>query len=68
MRLFHGFERFSSEVQDYARGTRGHMRLRANMSALVQFLPTIIASFLAQHPDIRCIGEEASEIARSRPV
>lgn len=58
MRLFQGFERFSSELQDYSRGLRGHVRLWANMSALVEFLPQAIASFLGQHPDIRVEVEE----------
>lgn len=58
MRLFQGFERFGSELQDYSRGVRGHVRLWANMSALVEFLPAAIASFLAAHPDIRVEVEE----------
>lgn len=58
MRLFQGFERFGSELQDYSRGVRGHVRLWANMSALVEFLPAAIASFMATHPDIRVEVEE----------
>ena len=58
MRLFHGFERFSSELQDYSRGIRGHVRLWANMSALIEFLPSALASFLDANPDIRVEVEE----------
>lgn len=58
LRLFHGFERFGSELRDYSRGVRGHVRLWANMSALTEFLPTALASFLAEHPDIRIEVEE----------
>lgn len=58
VRLFQGFERFSSELQDYSRGTRGHVRLWANMSALVEFLPALIGSFLEAHGDIRVEVEE----------
>jgi len=58
MRLFQGFEQFSSELGDYSSGVRGHVRLWANMSALTEFLPTTLATFLAQHPDIRVEVEE----------
>ena len=58
LRLFHGFERFGSELRDYSRGVRGHVRLWANMSALTEFLPTSLASFLEAHPDIRIELEE----------
>lgn len=58
MRLFHGFERFGSELQDYSRGVRGHVRLWANMSALTEFLPASLASFLEHYPDIRIEVEE----------
>jgi DNA-binding transcriptional LysR family regulator len=58
MRLFQGFEQFSSELGDYASGVRGHVRLWANMSALTEFLPTALATFLERHPDIRVEVEE----------
>jgi len=58
IRLFQGFEQFSSELKDYSRGVKGHVRLWANMSALTEFLPATLASFLAQHPDIRVEVEE----------
>jgi DNA-binding transcriptional LysR family regulator len=58
MRLFQGFEHFSSELKDYASGVRGHVRLWANMSALTEFLPTALATFLERHPDIRVEVEE----------
>lgn len=58
MRLFQGFEQFSSELGDYSSGVRGHVRLWANMSALTEFLPTTLATFLGQHPDIRVEVEE----------
>ncbi|OUM03940.1 LysR family transcriptional regulator [Variovorax sp. JS1663] len=58
MRLFQGFEQFSSELGDYASGVRGHVRLWANMSALTEFLPMALATFLERHPDIRVEVEE----------
>ena len=58
MRLFQGFEQFSRELQDYSRGIKGHVRLWANMSALTEFLPEALATFLGSHPDIRVEVEE----------
>ncbi|MDR0226633.1 MAG: LysR family transcriptional regulator [Burkholderiaceae bacterium] len=58
LRLFQGFEQFSSEISDYQQGRRGHVRLWANMSALTEFLPDRLSSFMDQHPDIHVELEE----------
>src|SRR3546814_6105222 len=58
LRLFHGFERFSSELANYSQGIQGYVRLWASTSALNEFLPISLASFLKQHPDVRVDVEE----------
>lgn len=58
LRLFQGFEQFSNELGEYAKGIKGHVRLWANMSALTEFLPTSLASFLKNNPDIQIDVEE----------
>ncbi|CAN7150343.1 LysR family transcriptional regulator [Acidovorax delafieldii] len=58
LRLFQGFEQLSSEIRDYSKGTRGHVRLWANMSALTEFLPECLATFMTEHPDIHVELEE----------
>lgn len=58
LRLFQGFEQFSNELGEYAKGIKGHVRLWANMSALTEFLPESLASFLREHPDIQVEVEE----------
>jgi molybdate transport repressor ModE-like protein len=58
LRLFQGFEQFSNELGEYAKGAKGHVRLWANMSALTEFLPNSLASFLKIHPDIQVDVEE----------
>ena len=67
LRLFQGFEQFSSELREYSTGVRGHVRLWANMSALTEFLPSALESFLSAHPDIRVEVEEqlSGEIVRA---
>lgn len=67
LRLVHGYERFSSELREHAKGARGHVRLWANMSALTEVLPRALAAFAERHPDIRVeIEDESSgEVVRA---
>jgi DNA-binding transcriptional LysR family regulator len=67
LRLFQGFEQFSYEIGDYSKGIKGHVRLWANMSALSEFLPSALASFLVQHPQIQVEVEEqlSSDIVKA---
>jgi molybdate transport repressor ModE-like protein len=58
LRLFQGFEQFSNELSEYRKGVKGHVRLWANMSSLTEFLPSALASFLKQHPEIQVEVEE----------
>jgi DNA-binding transcriptional LysR family regulator len=46
------------EIASYALGARGHVRLFANISAIVEFLPAALASFVQRYPDIRLHLEE----------
>ncbi len=47
-----------TEIRDFSSGTRGHVRLFANISSITQFLPQDIKSFLTQHPGIDIELEE----------
>lgn len=58
LRLFQGFEQFSNELSGYSKGIKGHVRLWANMSALTEFLPLALASFLNMHSEIQVEVEE----------
>jgi len=58
LRLFQGFEQLSNELSEYSKGVKGHVRLWANMSALTEFLPSALASFLKTHPAIQVEVEE----------
>ncbi len=44
--------RLEEEIQKHSAGLRGHVTVFANMSAIVEFLPTVLASFLKKHSDI----------------
>jgi DNA-binding transcriptional LysR family regulator len=46
-------ERMRTEMTEYAEGARGHVRLIANSSALIEHLALEVAEFMALHPGIR---------------
>lgn len=46
-------ERLTGELSDYAKGVKGHVRISANKSAVVQFLPHDLRTFIAARPDVR---------------
>lgn len=58
LRLFQGFEQLSNELGEYSKGVKGNVRLWANMSALTEFLPSALASFLKVNPEIQLEVEE----------
>lgn len=45
-------EQLDDEIEKYSTGMRGRVRVFANMSAIVEFLPALLASFSKRHPDI----------------
>lgn len=46
-------ERMQADLSDYAEGVRGHVRVHANISAIVQFLPEDLAAFARLHPEVK---------------
>src|SRR6476620_1808327 len=46
-------ERMQAELSEYAEGVRGHVRVHANISAIVQFLPEDLAGFAREHPEVK---------------
>ena len=56
--VLHQAEQIDAELRRHASGARGHVRLFANISAIVEFLPAALASFLAKYPDIHVHLEE----------
>ncbi|HEU0201931.1 MAG TPA: LysR family transcriptional regulator [Burkholderiaceae bacterium] len=52
-------EQLAVAMDDFRRGTRGHLRLWANPSAFGGFLPRVLAAYAAEHPDVKIDLEEA---------
>lgn len=48
-----GLERMQGELSEYAEGVRGHVRMHANISAIVQFLPEDLGQFARAHSQIK---------------
>ncbi len=66
-KLLYGLEKMQGELGEYASGVRGHVRVHASMSAIVQFLPEDLGRFARQHPQVKIDLEEhlSSEVERA---
>lgn len=51
--VLYGLERMQGELSEYADGVRGHVRMHANISAIVQFLPEDLGEFARMHSQIK---------------
>lgn len=60
-------EHLRADLQEYAIGIKGHLRLFANTTASSEFLPQVLRTFLLQHPDVNVDLRERSsdEIVRA---
>jgi DNA-binding transcriptional LysR family regulator len=45
-------EHLGGDLQEYAKGIKGHLRVYANTTALGEFLPPVLRSYLLSHPDV----------------
>ena len=60
-------DRMQGELSEYADGVRGHVRVHASISAIVQFLPEDLGAFIRQHGNVKIDLEEhlSSEVVRA---
>ena len=45
-------ESLRGDMQEYAKGVKGHLRVFANTTALGEFLPPVLRTYLLNHPDV----------------
>lgn len=45
-------EHLHGDLQEYAQGVKGHLRIAANTTAISVFLPSVLQTYLATHPDV----------------
>ncbi|WP_156481049.1 LysR substrate-binding domain-containing protein [Variovorax sp. PAMC 28711] len=65
--VLYSLEKMQGELSEYADGVRGHVRVHANISAIVQFLPEDLGVFTRAHEAIKIDLEEhlSSEVLRA---
>ncbi|MBN8750842.1 HTH-type transcriptional regulator GltC [Xylophilus ampelinus] len=65
--MLYSLEKMQGELSEYAEGVRGHVRVHANISAIVQFLPEDLGAFVQAHDAIKIDLEEhlSSEVVRA---
>ncbi|MDO5693188.1 MAG: LysR substrate-binding domain-containing protein [Pseudomonadota bacterium] len=65
--VLYGLEKMQGELSEYADGVRGHVRVHASISAIVQFLPEDLGRFARQHPQVKIDLEEhlSSDVLRA---
>lgn len=58
-------DNITHHMREYGSGMRGHVRMVANISAITQFLPAQLQSFMSLHPEVQVSLQEkiSSEIA-----
>jgi DNA-binding transcriptional LysR family regulator len=66
--LLHQAMQLDDEMRRHAAGARGYIRVFANISAIVEFLPGALASFAQQHPDVHVHLEEHVSSATAAAV
>jgi DNA-binding transcriptional LysR family regulator len=56
------------QMRDYSNGTRGSVQVLANISAITQFLPGLLKSFMALYPLINVVIEEQQSLTITKAV
>ena len=65
--VLYSLEKMQGELSEYADGVRGHVRVHASISAIVQFLPEDLGAFRRDHEAIKIDLEEhlSTEVLRA---
>ena len=60
-------DKMQGELSEYADGVRGHVRIHASISAIVQFLPEDLGTFTREHAQVKIDLEEhlSTEVIRA---
>jgi DNA-binding transcriptional LysR family regulator len=56
--VIHKVDAMRGDLQAFSRGMKATVRLLANTSGLSEYLPKVLAAFLAEHPDVSIDVEE----------
>lgn len=60
-------EQMSADLSEFSEGVKGHVRIHANTSAVIEFLPEDLSTFTQLHPEVKIDLEErvSSETIRA---
>jgi DNA-binding transcriptional LysR family regulator len=61
-------ERMRGDIGEYTHGLKGHVRVLANTAAAAEFLPELLAGFLAAHPNVDVDLDERPSLAVAQAV
>jgi DNA-binding transcriptional LysR family regulator len=56
--MLDSLDHLNADLSEYSVGIRGHVRLHANTSAVIEFLPDDLSDFTARYPQIRIDMQE----------
>jgi len=65
--LLDDLQQMSAELSEFSLGVKGHVRIHANTSAVIEFLPEDLSRFARAHPEVKIDLEErvSSETVRA---
>ena len=65
--VLHQLEHLRGDLQEYAQGVKGHLRVFASTTAITEFLPVVLRNYLSTHPDVNVDLRErlSSDIVRA---
>lgn len=66
--LMDNLGRMQADLSEFSEGVKGHVRLHANTSAVIEFLPEDLSAFCRQHPEVKIDLEERVSTETLRAV
>jgi len=56
--LLDGLQQMDADLSEFSQGVKGHVRIHANTSAVIEFLPEDLSDFARLHPEVKIDLEE----------
>lgn len=56
--LLDSLQQMDADLSEFSQGVKGHVRIHANTSAVIEFLPEDLSSFARLHPEVKIDLEE----------
>ncbi len=57
-RVMQQLEQLTGDLQEYSKGVKGHVRVQANTTAISEFLPAVLRTYLVNYPDVNVEMQE----------